>query len=98
MKGLTASVLNIKPLAGRGSAGISEASIVRDCDQLVCGVRKRLGKIGQPVLVERFLQGREITLGVLGNGEDARVLSPLEIAYRDGGVTLTFEKKELDMT
>ena len=96
MKGLNASVLNIKPLAGGGSAGINEASIVHDYDQLVCGVRERLEKIGQPVLVERFLQGREITLGVLGNGKDARVLPPLEIAYRDGGVTLTFEKKELD--
>ena len=88
--------LFIKPVAGRGSAGINEASIVHDYDQLVCGVRERLEKIGQPVLVERFLQGREITLGVLGNGEDSRVLPPLEIAYRDGGVTLTFEKKELD--
>ena len=88
--------LFIKPVAGRGSAGINEASIVHDYDQLVCGVRKRLEKIGQPVLVERFLQGREITLGVLGNGKDARVLPPLEIVYRDGGVTLTFEKKELD--
>ena len=88
--------LFIKPVAGRGSAGINEASIVHDYDQLVCGVRERLEKIGQPVLVEQFLQGREITLGVLGNGKDARVLPPLEIAYRDGGVTLTFEKKELD--
>jgi D-alanine-D-alanine ligase len=88
--------LFIKPVAGRGSAGINEASIVHDYDQLVCGVRKRLEKIGQPVLVERFLQGREITLGVLGNGKDARVLPLLEIAYRDGGMTLTFEKKELD--
>ncbi len=33
---------------------------------------------------------------MLGNGQDTRVLSPLEIVYRDGGVTLTFEKKELD--
>jgi D-alanine-D-alanine ligase len=88
--------LFIKPVAGRGSAGINETSIVHDYDHLVCGVRERLQKIGQPVLVERFLQGREITLGVLGNDADTRVLPPFEIVYREGDATLTFEKKELD--
>jgi D-alanine-D-alanine ligase len=87
--------LFIKPVAGRGSAGINDASVVRSYDQLIDGVMERLETIGQPVLVERFLQGREVTLGVLGNG-DARVLPPLEIAYREGDVTLTFQKKELD--
>jgi D-alanine-D-alanine ligase len=72
------------------------ASVVRNYDQLVRGVRERLARIGQPVLIERFLRGREVTLGVLGNGGDARVLPPLEIVYRQGDVTLTFEKKELD--
>jgi D-alanine-D-alanine ligase len=88
--------LFIKPVAGRGSAGINEASVVHDYDQLVKGVRQRLEKIGQPVLIERFLQGREISAGVVGNGADARMLPPLEIVYREGDVTLTFEKKELD--
>jgi D-alanine-D-alanine ligase len=88
--------LFIKPVAGRGSAGINEASIVDSYDQLVSGVVERYEAIGQPVLIEQFLQGREITLGVLGNDEDARVLPPLEIVYREGSITLTFEKKELD--
>jgi D-alanine-D-alanine ligase len=87
--------LFIKPVAGRGSAGINDASVIHSYDQLVDGVVERLKAIGQPVLVERFLQGREITLGVLGNG-DARVLPPLEIVYREGDTTLTFDKKELD--
>lgn len=88
--------LFIKPVAGRGSAGINAASVVNTYDQLVSGVLERIKAIGQPVLIERFLRGREITLGVLGNGEDARVLPPLEIVYREGDVTLTFEKKEAD--
>jgi len=87
--------LFIKPVAGRGSTGINDASVVRNYDQLVSGVAERLETIGQPVLIERFLQGREITLGILGN-KDARVLPPLEIVYRDKDVTLTFEKKKLD--
>ena len=87
--------LFVKPVAGRGSAGIDDASVIHDYDQLVTQVVARLETIGQPVLIERFLRGREVTLGVLGN-ENARVLPPLEIAYRDGDVTLTFEKKALD--
>ena len=87
--------LFIKPVAGRGSAGINEASVVSDYAQLISGVVERLETIGQPVLIEKFLQGREITLGVLGNA-DARVLPPLEIVCREGDATLTFEKKELD--
>ena len=88
--------LFIKPVAGRGSAGIDAGSVVRNYGQLVRGVMKRFETIGQAVLIERFLRGREITLGVLGNDEAARVLPPLEIVYREGDVTLTFEKKELD--
>jgi len=87
--------LFIKPVASRGSAGINEASIVHSYDQLVSGVVERLETVVQPVLIEKFLQGREITLGILGN-EEARVLPPLEIVYSEGKNTLTFEKKELD--
>jgi D-alanine-D-alanine ligase len=87
--------LFVKPVAGRGSTGINDASIVHSYDQLVSGVVESLETISQPVLIEKFLRGREITLGVLGN-ENARTLPPLEIVYRKGDITLTFEKKELD--
>ena len=88
--------LFIKPEGGRGSSGIDETSVVADYDQLVRGVTRRLETIGQPVLIERHLRGREVTLGVVGNGVAARVLPPLEIVYRQGDVTLSFDKKERD--
>ena len=87
--------LFIKPVAGRGSAGVNETSVIHDFDQLIGGVTDRYRRIGQPVLIERYLRGREITLGVLGN-RNARVLPPLEIVYRTGDPTLSFEKKEMD--
>jgi D-alanine-D-alanine ligase len=87
--------LFVKPVAGRGSAGIDDTSIVHSHDQLVSAVVERLETIGQPVLIEKVLRGREITLGVLGN-EAARALPPLEIVYSEEDDTLTFEKKELD--
>jgi len=87
--------LFVKPVAGRGSAGVDASSVVRDFDELRRAAVHRLTMIRQPVLIERFLRGREITLGILGNGK-ARVLPPLEIVYREGDLTLSYEKKELD--
>jgi len=88
--------LFIKPVAGRGSAGINDASVIYNYDQLVSGVLEKYEAIGQPVLIERFLQGREVTLGILGNENEARALPPLSIIYKEGDCTVTFEKKELD--
>lgn len=87
--------LFVKPVAGRGSAGINNASVIYNFDQLVSEVVKKLETIRQPVLIEKYLRGREITLGVLGN-VNPRTLPPLEIVYCKGDITLTFEKKELD--
>ncbi len=88
--------LFIKPVAGRGSAGINEDSVIENYDQLVKGVLERYKTIEQPVIIERFLKGREITLGVLGNNEDIRPLPPLEIVCSERNVTLTYDKKEID--
>lgn len=88
--------LFIKPVAGRGSAGIDDSSIVENFELLVKGVKERLNSIKQPVLIEKFLQGTEITLGVIGNGDDIEVLPPLEISFGGESRFLTFDKKEMD--
>ncbi len=88
--------LFIKPVAGRGSAGIDDNSIINNYEQLVKGVEKRLNTIGQAVLIEKYLQGKEITLGVIGNENNIEILSPLEISYNGDIKFLTFDKKEID--
>ncbi len=37
----------------------------------------------QPALVEQYLPGREFTVGIVGNGDDARVLGVCEILLRE---------------
>ena len=88
--------LFIKPVAGRGSSGIDKSSIILSHKQLREGVKERIEKIGQPVLIEKFIKGREITCGIIGNGQDIRSLPLLEIDYKNGDKFLTFNKKELD--
>jgi D-alanine-D-alanine ligase len=55
----------------------SRATLVDVCENL-------LRIYGQPVLVERYLAGREFTVGVLGTGAGARALATLEVVLRDG--------------
>lgn len=86
--------LFIKPVAGRGSSGISSDSIIENNKQLIKNVKNLLKTIGQPVLIEKYLSGREITIGVIGNNENVRTLPVLEIKYVHGGKALTFYKKE----
>jgi len=88
--------LFIKPLAGRGSAGINGNSIINNYEQLEKNVEEILVTIKQPVLIEKVLQGREITLGLIGNENDIKVLPPLEISFNGAGSFLTFDKKEID--
>jgi D-alanine-D-alanine ligase len=40
-----------------------------------------LGRYGQPVLVEEFLTGAEFTCGVIGNGDEAKVLPIVAIRF-----------------
>ena len=69
----------VKPVAEGTGKGITEASIVRHIADLAPACEKLLDHFRQPVLVERFLSGREFTVGILGTGETARVLGTLEV-------------------
>jgi D-alanine-D-alanine ligase len=68
-----------KPVGEGTGKGVSPDSVVHDVDALVGVTRRLLARYAQPVLVERFLPGREFTVGLLGTGSDARVLGTLEI-------------------
>jgi D-alanine-D-alanine ligase-like ATP-grasp enzyme len=62
------------------SMGLSERSIVEDEMSLKYQVEHLVKTYGQPALVEEFIEGREFTVGVLGN-EEARVLPIIEVVF-----------------
>ena len=88
--------LFIKPSQGRGSSGIDKTSLIHSYYELKEQVEKRLTTIDQPVIIEKFLDGREITCGIIGNGDRTRALPLLEIIHEGKNKFLTFDKKELD--
>lgn len=73
-----------KPIAEGTSKGISARSKINDAAQLKEVCRDLLAQYMQPVLVERFLPGREFTVGMVGTGEDAVALATMEITLRKG--------------
>lgn len=70
-----------KPVAGGSSVGISAASHVADRLALAATCRELLDRFRQPVLVEAFLPGRELTVGIAGSGEQARVIGVMEVIF-----------------
>lgn len=46
-------------------------------------MRTLAARFNQPAIVETFLPGREFTVGIVGNGRDARVIAVMEITMTD---------------
>jgi D-alanine-D-alanine ligase len=59
--------LFVKPSREGTGMGISAESIVHDEDQLRTQLRRLFERFDEPVLVEHFIEGREVTMGVIGN-------------------------------
>jgi D-alanine-D-alanine ligase len=59
----------VKPANEDGSIGITSASVVYDLKELFDRIDALQAEFRQPVLVERFIEGREFYVGVLGNTE-----------------------------
>jgi D-alanine-D-alanine ligase len=86
--------LFVKSLTEEGSEGISQASLVRDPDKLIERVGFIHEKTNAPALVEEFIEGREIYVGLFGN-ELLTALPPWEltISRKDAPVIATDKAK-----
>ena len=73
----------VKPVAEGTGKGISAKSIIWRKHLLKPACRRLLKDHRQPVLVEKFLPGREYTVGILGSGSRARVLGTVEVLLLD---------------
>ena len=60
--------LIVKSLTKEGSAGIAQTSLVADDDKLAERVAFIHKRVRTDAIVERFIDGRELYVGLLGNG------------------------------
>lgn len=71
-----------KPAAEGSSMGVRRSSRCANHDELVREVERLRLDYGQPVLVETFLPGVELTVGVIGN-DPPRILGVMEVEPRN---------------
>jgi len=86
-----------KPIAEGTGKGVDARSRIDSPSSLTTVCRDLLARFHQPVLVEEYLPGREVTVGILGTGADARVLGTLEVSIHAGApaTDYSYEVKEL---
>jgi len=73
--------LFVKPVAEGTGLGIGSASRVTDLAALAEICARLMERFKQPVLVETFLPGRELTVGIVGTGKQARSLGAMEVVF-----------------
>jgi D-alanine-D-alanine ligase len=73
--------LFVKPAHEGTGMGIGNHSIVRDVRQLRDSVAYALDKYRQPALVETYVQGKDITCGLVGNGNRVHFFPITEVDF-----------------
>jgi D-alanine-D-alanine ligase len=73
--------LFVKPVAEGSSKGVTSRSLVREGGALPTVCAEMIERFAQPVLVEAFLPGREVTVGIVGHDTDARVVGVMEVGF-----------------
>ncbi|HEX6587983.1 MAG TPA: ATP-grasp domain-containing protein [Longimicrobiales bacterium] len=72
--------LIVKPPQEDASIGVTTKSVVRDLKELLSRIDELQAAYRSPVLVERFIEGREFYVGVLGNAH-AEALPVIELDF-----------------
>jgi D-alanine-D-alanine ligase len=73
--------LIVKPLQSDASAGIAQASVVQDASALADRVAMIHGRFDQPAIAEEFVDGRELYVSLVGNGERLDLLPLTEMVF-----------------
>ena len=72
----------VKPSREDASSGVDKGSVVYDLEQLIERVKKTFEEYNAPILVEEFIEGRELHVSVIGN-DPPEVLPMIEIDFSE---------------
>ncbi len=78
---IPAPPIMVKPVAEGWGIGIESDSLCEDVETAKIVARKRFEKFKESILLEKYIQGTELTVGLVGNSENLEVLPPLEIDF-----------------
>ncbi|MFW9938780.1 MAG: methyltransferase domain-containing protein [Candidatus Thorarchaeota archaeon] len=69
----------VKPNFGDSSFGITQRSVVYNGEQLLSAITEIREKFGydKPILVEQFLTGKDLTIGIIGNPPNDYLILPI---------------------
>ena len=70
----------VKPSAEGSGMGISESAIVHTFDELQAKAKQTLKEYQQPIIVQKFISGREFTIGVVESSDGLLAMKPIEIS------------------
>jgi D-alanine-D-alanine ligase len=74
----------VKPVRADGSEGIDNSNLVAGRGPALRRIVRRLhDQLGQPVLIEQYIEGRELNISVLSRRGELEVLTPAEIDFSD---------------
>ena len=73
--------LIVKPLLSDASAGIAQASVVQDEAALTDRVAMIHQRFDQPAIAEEFVDGRELYVSLIGNGDTLDILPITEMVF-----------------
>lgn len=73
--------LIVKPVREEASIGIYHDNVVRDETSLRRKISESLERYKQPVMVEKFIIGREVSVGIVGNYPNLHIFPPLEFLF-----------------
>ena len=91
--------LIVKSVDEEASLGISQASVVADLDKLRERVAFIHENVGSDAIAEEYVEGREMTLGVLGN-ERLTTLPPWELRFEslpEGSLPIATARAKFDL-
>lgn len=71
----------VKPNAEGSSKGISDTCVAENLTQLHKLVHQAMNNYGEDLIAEQYIDGREFTVGIIGNGSDIHVFEPMEIIF-----------------
>ncbi|UCC18828.1 MAG: methyltransferase domain-containing protein [Promethearchaeota archaeon] len=69
----------VKPNFGDSSFGITQKSVVENGEELLSAITEIREKFGydKPILIEQFLTGKDLSVGIIGNPTDNYIILPI---------------------